>query len=157
MTLTRVGGQATQEQQDAADYLGAVGDPLSLWVKSVGPIDAYDPHLPVEPTNALEWFSFAVISRQLSRASASAIYGRLIADLGGVINTENVIEAGQQSLHEAGLSHQKATTIWTLAAQMADGLLASDQLATMTDAEIEEKLLAIPGIGPSSAQRFLLH
>jgi DNA-3-methyladenine glycosylase II len=40
---------------------------------------------------------------------------------------------------------------------MYDGELSMDALAEMTDGEILASLLAVPGIGPSSAQRFMLH
>lgn len=155
--MTRTGKRATEEQRAASEYLGSLGDALARWVQSTGPIDAYDAHLPVEVGSPLEWFSYAVISRQLTRASSSAIYRRLTEEFGGGLTAEGVLMAGEQTLRTVGLSHQKARTIWMLAARADDGVLEPDGLATMANAEIEAKLVAVPGIGPSSAQRFLLH
>ncbi|MBB6553521.1 DNA-3-methyladenine glycosylase II [Nonomuraea rubra] len=157
MTMTRTGKRATKEQHAAAEYLGSLDDSLARWVQSTGPIDAYDAHLPVTVGSPLEWFSFAVASRQLSRASSLAIYHRLVARFGGAITAERVVSADEQTLRDAGLSHQKARTIRALAERVDDGLLEPDKLVTMTDAEIHAALVAVPGIGPSSAQRFMLH
>ncbi|WP_165947151.1 DNA-3-methyladenine glycosylase [Micromonospora sp. 15K316] len=157
MTMTRTGKSATREQRAAAEYLGSLDDPLARWVQAAGPIDAYDAHLPVTVGDPLEWFSFAVTSRQLSRASGLAIYHRLVARLGGAITAERVISADEQTLRDVGLSHQKAWTIRALGERIHDGELEIDNLATMSDAEILTSLVAVPGIGRSSAQRFMLH
>lgn len=157
MTMTRTGKCATKEQRAAFEYLGSLDDSLARWVRSTGPIDAYKTHLPVVAGSPLEWFAFAVTSRQLSGASSSAIYHRLVARLGGAITTERVVLTDEQTLRDVGLSHQKARTIRALAERADDGLFEPDKLAAMTDAEIEAELVAVPGIGPSSAQRFMLH
>jgi DNA-3-methyladenine glycosylase II len=86
-----------------------------------------------------------------------AIYHRLVAQLGGAITAQRVISTDEQTLRDVGLSHQKAWTIRTLAERMYDGELEVDNLATMSDAEILTSLVTVPGIGPSSAQRFMLH
>lgn len=157
MTMTRTGKRATEEQRAASDYLGSLDDPLARWVRSTGPIDAYESHLPIAVHSPLEWFSFAITSRQLSRASSSAIYHRLVTQLGGAITAERVVLTDEQTLRDVGLSHQKARTIRALAERADDGLLELDRLAGMTDVEIQAELIAVPGIGPSSAQRFMLH
>jgi DNA-3-methyladenine glycosylase II len=155
--MTRTGKRATKEQRAAAEYLSSLGDSLARWVRSTGPIDAYDAHLPVTVSSPLEWFSFAVTSRQLSRASSVAIYHRLVARFGGAITAERVVSTNEQTLRDIGLSYQKARTIRALAERVDNGLLETDELAAMTDAEIHASLVAIPGIGPSSAHRFMLH
>lgn len=157
VTMTRTGKSATSEQRAAAAYLGALDDPLGRWVQAAGPIDAYDARLPVTLAGPLEWFAFAVTSRQLSRASGLAIYGRLVTQMGGVITAERVISTDEQMLREVGLSRQKARTIRSLAERMFDGELDIDAFGAMTDADILTALVAVPGIGASSAQRFMLY
>ena len=154
--MTRTGKYATNEQRAAAEYLSSPDDALGRWVQSVGPIDAYDAHLPVAVGGPLEWFVFAVTSRQLSRAASLAIYGRLVGQMGGAITAERVISTDDETLRRVGLSHQKAWTIRLLAERMYGGELDFGAFGTMPDAEILTKLVAIPGIGPSSAQRFML-
>lgn len=157
MTMTRTGKSATREQRAAAAYLGSLDDTLAPWVRSVGPIDAYDAHLPITVTGPLEWFAYAVTSRQLSRAASLAIYQRLVERLGGSVTPERVLQAGEHTLREVGLSERKSWTIRALAGLMFDGGLDAGALAAMTDHDILVSLVAVPGIGPSSAQRFLLH
>ncbi|WP_239155338.1 DNA-3-methyladenine glycosylase [Amycolatopsis sp. FDAARGOS 1241] len=154
--MTRTGKRATKEQRAATEYLGSLGDSLALWVQSTGPIDAYGTHLPVEVRGPLEWFSFTIASRQLSRATASAIYNRLVAQLGGSITAERVIAADEQTMRGVGLSHPKARAIRGLAELADDGLLEPEKLAAMSDAEIHHELVALPGVGPSTAQMFMM-
>ena len=104
----------------------------------------------------LEWFSFAIASRQLSRAAAIAIYNRLVAQLGGSITAERVIATDEQTMRGVGLSHPKARAIRGLAELADDGLLELDKLAAMSDTEIENELVAVAGVGPSSAQMFMM-
>ncbi|MFI5613251.1 DNA-3-methyladenine glycosylase family protein [Amycolatopsis sp. NPDC051903] len=154
--MTRTGKRATKEQRAASKYLGSLDDSLARWVQSTGPIDAYETHLPVEVHGPLEWLTFTVVSRQLSRAAATAIYHRLVAQLGGSITAERVIAADERTIHGSGLSNPKARTIRGVAELADDGLLDPDTLAVMSDAEIHTALVAVPGIGPSSAQMFMM-
>ncbi|MFC0109569.1 DNA-3-methyladenine glycosylase family protein [Kibdelosporangium aridum] len=156
MTTIRTGTRATKEQRAAAEYLGSLDDSLAGWVRSTGPIDAYEMHLPVKVSSPLEWFSFTIASRQLSRAAATAIYNRLVAQLGGSITAERVIATDEQTMRGVGLSYPKARAIRGLAEHADDGLLDLDKLAAMSDAEIQTELVALPGIGPSSAQMFMM-
>jgi DNA-3-methyladenine glycosylase II len=153
VTMTRTGASATDEQRSASRYLGSLGDSLAPWVRSTGPIDAYDMHLPVDVRSPLEWFSFAVISRQLTRATAIAIYNRFVARLGGSVTAERVLAIDERTMRGVGLSSPKARAIRGLA---DDGLLDPDKLDSMSDAELHSELVAVPGIGPSSAQRFMM-
>jgi DNA-3-methyladenine glycosylase II len=156
VTTTRTGKDATKEQRAASEYLGSLDDSLAPWVQSTGPIDAYEMHFPVKVRGPLEWFSFAIASRQLSRAAAVAIYNRLVARLGGSITAERIIATDERTMRGVGLSHPKAKAIRGVAELADDGLLEPDRLAAMSDAEIQAELVAVPGIGPSSAQMFMI-
>lgn len=154
--MTRTGKHATEEQRAAFRYLGSLDDSLAPWVRSSGPIDAYEAHLPVEVSSPLGWFSFTIISRQLSRATAIAIYSRLIAQLGGAVTAERVIATDERTLRGVGLSSPKARAIRGLAEHADAGLLDPTKLKAMSDPEIYTELVSVPGIGPSSAKRFLM-
>lgn len=132
--MTRTGTRATDEQRAAFRYLGSLGDSLAPWVQSTGPIDAYEPHVPVEVRSPLEWFSFAVVSRQLSRGSAVAIYHRLVAQLGGSVTAERVVATGERTMRGVGLSSPKARAIRGLAERADDGLLEPANLEASSDA-----------------------
>jgi DNA-3-methyladenine glycosylase II len=154
--MTRTAKHATEEQRAASRYLGSLGDSLAPWVQSTGPIDAYEMHLPVEVRSPLEWFSFAIVSRQLSRATAVAIYSRLVAQLDGSVTAERVIATDERTMRGVGLSYPKARAIRGLVEHADDGLLEPVKLEAMSDSEIYSELVSVPGIGPSSAKRFLM-
>ena len=59
-------------------------------------------------------------------------------------------------LHAAGLSRRKAQTIRTLAAAFAEGQLSDAALRAASDADVETRLTAIPGIGPWTVHGFLI-
>ena len=100
--------------------------------------------------------SAAPLTGYLSRAAAIAIYNRLVAQLGGSITAERVIATDEQTMRGVGLSHPKARAIRGLAELADDGLLELDKLAAMSDTEIENELVAVAGVGPSSAQMFMM-
>lgn len=156
VTTRRTGKHATEEQRAAAKHLGSLDDSLAPWVRSVGPIDAYETYFSVQVSSPLEWFSHAVISRQLSRAASTAIYHRLLARLGGAITAERVIATDEQALRELGLSYQKVRIVRGLAEQVDNGLLDQAELAAMPDAEVLTRLAAVPGIGSSSVRMFMM-
>jgi DNA-3-methyladenine glycosylase II len=154
--MTSTGARASAEQRAAADFLSSLDDPLSPWVQATGPVDAYEMHVPVVVEDPLQWLSFAIVSQQISMAAAAAIFGRLMTALGGSFAPERVIAADDATLLGAGLSHAKLRAIRGLAEHIEDGRLELGKFASMPDEDIEAELVAVPGIGPWSAQMFML-
>jgi DNA-3-methyladenine glycosylase II len=66
------------------------------------------------------------------------------------------LDVDAQGVHEAGLSKRKVETMRALAQKFVDGELDDNTLALNSDAEIEAKLTAIPGIGQWTVNGFLL-
>ena len=156
MYMTRTGVGATDEQRAAAFYLGSLEDPLAPWVQATGPIDPYAMHLPITVKDPVEWLSFSLVSQQISMAAATAIFSRLLTALGGGFAPEQVIAAKDATLLGAGLSHAKVRAVRGLAQQVENGRLEVGKFRTMPDKEIESELVAVPGIGPWSAQMFMM-
>ena len=100
---------------------------------------------------------FQIIGQQLSVFATRAILSRLEALFGGRLPTpRELIDIGAEQVHAAGLSQRKVETMRALAQAFVDGDLEDDTLALTSDAEIEAKLTAIPGIGPWTVNGFLL-
>jgi len=59
-------------------------------------------------------------------------------------------------LRAAGLSWRKVGTLRDLAERFSDGRLDVERLSTLPDDEFIAKLIAVPGIGPWTAQGALL-
>lgn len=100
----------------------------------------------------------AIVYQQLAGAAAAAIHGRLIAALDGEVTAEAVTALSDGSLRAAGLSANKAASLRDLAAKVLDGTveLSPRGLARQSDDEVKTRLTAVRGIGPWSADMFLL-
>jgi DNA-3-methyladenine glycosylase II len=95
-----------------------------------------------------------IVSQQVSRASADAIFGRLVR-LVDPLTPQAILAAGEEVFREAGLSRPKQRGLTAIAQAVAEGLDllhlcsldAERAIATMT---------AVPGIGPWTAECYLL-
>ncbi|MHA1524896.1 MAG: DNA-3-methyladenine glycosylase family protein [Alphaproteobacteria bacterium] len=96
-----------------------------------------------------------VISQQVSLASATAIRTRVEKAL-GVITGQNVLAAGANVLADAGLSGAKVRTFLGVAGAEAAGDFSFSALENMSDDAVEQALVALKGIGPWSANVYLL-
>lgn len=100
----------------------------------------------------------AIVFQQLSGKAASTIHGRFCSLFGA-----DIPEAGQASkltmeqLRGAGLSNNKALAIQDLAGKSLDGTLPTlAALSRRNDEQVIEKLCLVRGIGPWTAQMFLI-
>jgi DNA-3-methyladenine glycosylase II len=62
----------------------------------------------------------------------------------------------QDDLRGLGLSRPKVRTLHALAQSIADGTIDLDALASLPDAQIRERLTSLHGIGPWTADVFLM-
>ena len=100
---------------------------------------------------------FQVAGQQLSVASTRAIISHLEDRFGGHLpSPAELLAADPQVLRDSGFSARKGQTLRALAERFVDGRLSDKALARMTDAEVEEALTEVPGIGLWSARGFLL-
>ncbi len=100
---------------------------------------------------------FQIIGQQLSVVATRAILNRLESLFGGRLPTpRELLDIDAARVHAAGLSKRKVETMRALAQAFVNGDLDDDTLAVTSDAEIEAKLTAIPGIGPWTVNGFLL-
>lgn len=96
-----------------------------------------------------------IVAQQVSRASAEAILGRL-ARLVDPLTPQGLLAAGEDAYRQAGLSRPKQRTLDALAtAVVVDGLDLTG-LCTLDAAEAIARLTAISGIGPWTAEVYLL-
>jgi DNA-3-methyladenine glycosylase II len=97
-----------------------------------------------------------VLGQQISVAAWRAILGRLQSAFGRVPTPAQILDADPTVLLEAGLSRRKIKTLKAIAAEFAAGSIRSDELATMSDSEIETRLTSINGVGPWTVHGFLI-
>jgi len=96
-----------------------------------------------------------VVSQQLSTASASAIWGRLAAAY-DPFTPQSLIKARADRLARLGLSRSKIRALKEIARAIADGALDCEALPDMPADAAHAALCAIHGIGPWTADIYLL-
>lgn len=98
-----------------------------------------------------------VTGQQVSTAAARTVWGRVCEGFGGVPAPEQVAaEDAEVKLRAAGLSGRKASYIIGIAESIVTGELLLDELDDATDEEVMGTLVAIRGLGPWSAEMFML-
>ncbi len=105
--------------------------------------------------------SFALLARTVvyqlvSTRAADAIWGRVEAFLEEV-TPERVLACDQEQLRACGLSRPKLSHMNAIAAAIAEGRLDLERLETANVRDARAELLAVKGIGPWTADLFLLY
>jgi 3-methyladenine DNA glycosylase/8-oxoguanine DNA glycosylase len=101
----------------------------------------------------------AIVYQQLSGSAAATIHGRFLAAVGasdGHPEPATVLAASDDLLRGCGLSLAKRRAIRDLAAHVADDRLPLGQIDTLSDDAVIDALVAVRGIGPWTAQMFLM-
>ena len=96
-----------------------------------------------------------IVSQQVSVASASAILGRLEARI-APLDADRVAAATEGELRACGLSAPKIRTLRAASTAIASGGLDLAGLTGLDASEAHEKLVAVKGVGPWTADIFLL-
>jgi len=127
---------------------------MGRFIDQAGPLK-----LKVAPERDLfDALAAAIVYQQLSGKAASTIHGRFVA-----LFNDNIPEARQaadltiQVLRGVGLSQNKALAVQDLAVKSVDGTLVPlRRMSRLQDEEIIENLCQVRGIGPWTAQMFLI-
>lgn len=134
---------------EGLDALGRVDPRLAAVIAAAGEV----PLRRVTPGFAS--MAAIIAAQQVSRASADAMMARLAA-LVDPLEASGVLAAGEPVLRAAGLSRAKQRAMIALAAAVEGGRIDLAHLATAGAEEATARLTALPGIGPWTAQIYLL-
>jgi DNA-3-methyladenine glycosylase II len=96
-----------------------------------------------------------ILEQQVSLRSAEAALGRLVA-AAGEVSAAAILAAGPERLVRAGLTRQKTRYLLGLSRDVLDGRLDLDALASADDVTARRQLLGFVGIGPWTADIYLL-
>jgi len=96
-----------------------------------------------------------ILQQQVSLASAQAAYDRLLAAASSPTPTR-FLELDDAQLKAAGFSRQKLAYGRHLARAMVEGRLSLSALGTMNDTAVRSELTQVKGIGPWTADIYLL-
>jgi DNA-3-methyladenine glycosylase II len=115
---------------------------------------AGDPPLRRRPAGFVG-LSRVIVGQQLSVASADAIWDRLEARV-QPFTAASLLSVPDDELRAVGLSAVKTATLKRLAQAVAAGALDLEALADASEAAIHERLTKIKGIGPWTADIYIL-
>ena len=123
---------------DLAEIVGRLGPP-PMWARKPG-----------FPT-----LIHIILEQQVSLASARAAYDRLLAEA-SPLTPARFIQLDAPTLKRIGFSRQKTSYGRGLARAILDGALNLAELETLGDEAVRSELMAIKGIGPWTADIYLL-
>lgn len=98
----------------------------------------------------------AIIGQQISARAASTIDARLRILSGEPHEPSALIAAGEAGLRSCGLSGVKARYVLNLSEAVLDGRLPLGRIGALDDEAVKARLTAIKGIGPWTAEMFLI-
>jgi DNA-3-methyladenine glycosylase II len=122
---------------------------LKPLIRAVGPCTLK--HNP----NHFEILVRSIISQQISTKAATAISSRFLAKVGR-FQPKRILAASDADMREAGLSRGKQMSLRDLAEKCSDGTVPLKKIAVLEDAEVVERLIQVRGIGPWTAEMFLI-
>ena len=94
----------------------------------------------------------SIVGQQISVKAADAIWNRLEKACGNSINEKNLLKLNTENLRETGLSKTKSSYILNV----VDANLSEKKWGNMSDEEVSEELCKIKGVGPWTADMFLI-
>jgi len=96
-----------------------------------------------------------IVGQQVSVASANAIWGRCVETI-APLEAKTIAALDDDTLRSAGLSRPKVRTLRAIAAVVLEHGLDLKDFGDANDAQIHETLCAVKGIGPWTADIYLM-
>jgi DNA-3-methyladenine glycosylase II len=149
----RVSAPLTRSRLRAAlEHLCRVDSRLASVIDAVGPCTL----LPDRRGTHFAHLVRSITYQQLSTSAAGTIHGRLLALLGETPTPEAVAAVSDAQLRAVGLSTAKQRAVRDLAGHLLDGRLALESVDALPDDDVIRALVPVRGIGPWTAQMFLM-
>lgn len=100
----------------------------------------------------------AIVFQQLAGKAASTIWGRVraLSPGGRLAAPPELLALPEEALRGAGLSRAKLAALRDLAERLDDGRLSLRSIHRLSDTEVIDALVQVRGIGPWTAQMFLI-
>ncbi len=98
----------------------------------------------------------AIVGQQLSNRVADVLWDRLVELSEGKVSPEGILSLEDETLRRIGISYSKIKYLKALAMVVSDHTLELDRLHQFDDEEIIRQLTMVKGIGPWTAEMFLI-
>lgn len=97
-----------------------------------------------------------IIGQQLSGRVADVIEGRLKAKIKGTLTPDKILKMDEDELRNCGMAWSKVRAIKDLSLKVKNKELHIKNLNDLPDVEVKKELVAVKGIGPWTADMFLM-
>jgi 3-methyladenine DNA glycosylase/8-oxoguanine DNA glycosylase len=124
---------------------------LAALVARAGPIK----HRPHDPDGRFGALVRSIVFQQLAGSAARAIHRRVRATV-VALTPGSLAAVSDEALRSAGLSTNKLLALRDLSAKVLDGTVDLDRASRMSDEDLVASLTTVRGIGPWTAEMFLL-
>ncbi len=125
---------------------------ISLLIKKWG-------HCTIKPRIHVDYYQGLVgeiIGQQLSGRVADVIEARLKAKIKGRLTPNKVLSLSDDELRGCGMAWSKVRAIKDLSQRVKNRKLHIRKLSKLSDEEVKKELIAVKGIGPWTADMFLM-
>ena len=136
----------------ALSALAAQDERLAALIEEHG---AFTPRR-ADPPDAFAALARAIIFQQLAGKAAASIHRRFCALVDGQVRPARVGQLSPDQLRSAGLSASKARAVAELVQCAQGGALELSTLDTLGDEALTKHLCQVRGVGPWTAQMFML-
>jgi len=143
----------TANLSEAVDSLAATDPVLAGLVARHGPPP---PRRRVPADRRFGDLARNIVYQQLAGRAAASIHGRFVDILDGDVCAQRVLATPEPVLRSCGLSGAKAASILDLAHKVAAGEVSLDRIGRLSDDEVVAHLTLVRGVGPWTAQMFLM-
>ena len=99
----------------------------------------------------------SIVFQLLATSAASTIHERVQDVCGGDVSVQSILSTGPVRLKSAGLSRTKADAMVDLATHVHRGAIRLHHHGRMSDDDVINELTSVRGIGPWTAQMYLMH
>lgn len=136
--------------EDAVDHFDRKDPRMADLLRRYGPMEfrLHEDHFEV--------LVGSILSQQISTRAAESIRRRLSEGLGGRVTPAAILSAGESGLRQYGVSPQKCGYLSDLSSHFLSSPERFGNLERLSDEEVERELVAVRGIGPWTAQMFLI-
>ena len=137
--------------ESAERHLGAACPHMRELIQRLGPC-----RLQLQP-DGFQMLVRSITSQQISSHAARSILRRLLAGLEPHdLAPDAVRKFGMEGLRGCGYSARKASYVLGIATAVTDGVLDFEELGSLADEEVVERLTRLRGVGEWTAHMFLI-
>jgi DNA-3-methyladenine glycosylase II len=126
---------------------------LATAIKAIGPCRMADR----QRKDHLTALTGSIVSQQLSTKAAATIFGRFVALFPDTpLSAPAILAVDDATLRGVGLSGQKVRYLRDLCERIVDGRLVLDEIESLDDEAVIERLTEVKGFGRWTAEMFLM-